>query len=64
MGKMRQWRRVRVITDPVKYREYRRQQVIRKVKWVATRVGIVLLAAALIWLALEVIFQPRGLGGQ
>jgi hypothetical protein len=54
-------RRVRVITDPEKYREHRRQKLLKKLTRWLTWAGMILVSAVLIWMFLNTYFKPRPL---
>jgi hypothetical protein len=57
MGAKSHKRRIKVITDPVKYRSHQRKKFLRKLGKVAVGVIIFALCAVTIWWVLNTFFQ-------
>jgi hypothetical protein len=54
-------RRVRVIKDPVKYRQHQRKKLFAKLLKVTVYAIILLTAVGFIWFFLDMLFRPRPL---
>jgi hypothetical protein len=54
--------RVRVIKDPRRYRRYKRRKLIRRLRRVALWGGLVILAAAVVWLILVFLYSYKSSG--
>jgi hypothetical protein len=58
MSEGRRGRRVRVITDEVKYRRHRRKKMARLVVRVLVWILVAVVAVALFWVILDKMMQP------